>query len=533
MTTIHPTTDLDTSPASGGAADPTATDTPAADDTLGPAPDAPPDASSAHDDPPGAVDDGDGEGVHGLLTRLPVASLAPHPDNPRGAHLGDLGELVRSVKAQGVLEPLIVLPADDTGVHLVVAGHRRLAAARRAGLPDVAVVVRSFTPAQVIETMLAENGQRADLTVAAEVAAIERLLSLDPRLSPTKLSKRIGRSQAWCRSRMALVVLPVEVRASVDGGDLTIAAASAVASVADLGAAHMTALADQLHGHRWGEEQRMADHYRQRVERETAWQERLAAAREGVHPVYETEPAGTVPLSRLFEDKRDRTRHAKQPCHGLVVRSTAWGTGYDEYPVCTSPRSHHVPRSTAPVGATDRLPDHTAAPPRDDSHVRRQGRKARLAAGAELFARTKGGPKAGALAHTAMLTLITEAGQEPLKYAAVLLGLDPNSHDLAALLAATAAGSAADLARVAGAVAFGHAEERAYWSTSNPSVHGWVSTLTEHGWTPDAWTRTHILDAGRSDASGEPDDQPTTGGHEVDGDDPEPGDDDTHREPEG
>lgn len=156
MTTIHPTTtaDLDT-PADGGAADPTATGTPAADDTLGPAPDGPPDVRRAHGDPPGAVDDGNGKWVHGLLTRLPVASLAPHPDNPRGAHLGDLGELVRSVKAQGVLEPLIVLPAGNTGVHLVVAGHRRLAAARRAGLPEVAVVVHSFTPAQVIETMLA------------------------------------------------------------------------------------------------------------------------------------------------------------------------------------------------------------------------------------------------------------------------------------------------------------------------------------------------------------------------------------------
>jgi ParB/RepB/Spo0J family partition protein len=58
---------------------------------------------------------------------VPISTVAPHPDNVR-QHLGDLTELVRSIKSHGVLQPLLVLPADNQGVHLVVAGHRRLAA---------------------------------------------------------------------------------------------------------------------------------------------------------------------------------------------------------------------------------------------------------------------------------------------------------------------------------------------------------------------------------------------------------------------
>ena len=58
---------------------------------------------------------------------MPIGAIAPHPDNVR-QRLGDLTGLIRSIKAHGVLQPLFVLPADDGGVDLVVAGHRRLAA---------------------------------------------------------------------------------------------------------------------------------------------------------------------------------------------------------------------------------------------------------------------------------------------------------------------------------------------------------------------------------------------------------------------
>lgn len=73
-----------------------------------------------------SVPDGEGD-AQGQMRDYPVEALAPHPDNPR-SDLGDLTELARSIKAQGVLQPLLILPAGEDGRHRVVAGHRRLAA---------------------------------------------------------------------------------------------------------------------------------------------------------------------------------------------------------------------------------------------------------------------------------------------------------------------------------------------------------------------------------------------------------------------
>jgi ParB/RepB/Spo0J family partition protein len=68
-----------------------------------------------------------GEAVGAAPVEAATALIAAHPDNPR-RQLGDLTELVRSMKTHGVLQPLLVLPADERGMHLIVAGHRRHAA---------------------------------------------------------------------------------------------------------------------------------------------------------------------------------------------------------------------------------------------------------------------------------------------------------------------------------------------------------------------------------------------------------------------
>ena len=72
---------------------------------------------------------------------LPVAALAPHPRNVRRS-LGDFRALTRSIRDRGVETPLVVLPADGAGVHHIVAGHRRRAAAEAAGLSRVPCIAR-------------------------------------------------------------------------------------------------------------------------------------------------------------------------------------------------------------------------------------------------------------------------------------------------------------------------------------------------------------------------------------------------------
>ena len=81
------------------------------------------------------------------LCWLNLADLRPHPDNPR-AQVGELTELVRSINAHGILEPLVVLPADDHGVYFIVAGHRRHAAGLKAGVTEVPAVIRHMTPSR-------------------------------------------------------------------------------------------------------------------------------------------------------------------------------------------------------------------------------------------------------------------------------------------------------------------------------------------------------------------------------------------------
>ena len=76
--------------------------------------------------------DAEGVSVEPELCWLNLADLAAHPDNPRSS-LGDLTELVRSIRSHGILEPLVVLPADDDGVYRIIAGHRRHAAGIKAG----------------------------------------------------------------------------------------------------------------------------------------------------------------------------------------------------------------------------------------------------------------------------------------------------------------------------------------------------------------------------------------------------------------
>jgi len=169
------------------------------------------------------------------ISGIPVGQLLDHPDNPR-RDLGDLTELVASIKAGGILEPPIVVPK-DTGkrpTFLIVAGHRRVAAARLAGLVKVPCIIRSDLDGRgvALETMLVENLQRADLDPVAEARALGMLVN-ECGFTQAKVSERIGRSQAHVSKRLKLLQLPDEVLAFVGGGKCTLGDALALADVDD------------------------------------------------------------------------------------------------------------------------------------------------------------------------------------------------------------------------------------------------------------------------------------------------------------
>lgn len=425
----------------------------------------------------------------GELCWLPLDVLAAHPENPRSS-LGDLTELVRSIRSHGILEPLVVLPADENGQHLLVAGHRRHAAAQLAGtVTTVPVVIRAMSPVEVIEAMLSENVNRSDLTIAEEVRAVERLMSLEDGLTPAKLCRRIGRSQAWVRSRMSVTILSVRWRAAIDSGELSLAAAEAAATTADLGPDHLDAVCERLAGARWGDPARAVAGYRDDLRRDAAYTAAVERAQAKWSTVCTTDDPPAERAKRLGElfDPDGCKAHRGEPCHAVVVRRTSWGDGFEVNEVCADPRRHNPTRVENGNGselASDRTRPAANA---DDSHAKRKGRLARLDHAATAFAKTRGGISQHDLTRLALRGLISEAGREAVGFAATILGYDqPRVVTTADLLAS--ADTPAALVRVAGAVAAGLAETAMYWSSGSQPCRDYLTTLTATGWTPDDWT---------------------------------------------
>jgi ParB family chromosome partitioning protein len=157
----------------------------------------------------------------------PLQSLQANPLNPRGElHAAGLEELAESIRAQGVLQPLLITPSG-----VVVAGHRRMAAARMAGLADVPVVIRDLDAAQQQEIMLVENLQRQDLSPVEEARAYRRLL--DEGHTTAQLARRIGVPSARINARLVLLKLDDQVQLMFHRADLPLSLASVLARLAD------------------------------------------------------------------------------------------------------------------------------------------------------------------------------------------------------------------------------------------------------------------------------------------------------------
>lgn len=139
------------------------------------------------------------------IVMLPVSSLYPHKDNPR-KDVGDVTELAESIKANGVLQNLTVVPGAFDGNYIVIIGHRRLAAAKQAGLETVPCAIVKMTHEEQIATMLTENMQRTDLTVYEQAKAFQQL-SLDLGMSVTEIADMSGFSETTVRRRTKLADL--------------------------------------------------------------------------------------------------------------------------------------------------------------------------------------------------------------------------------------------------------------------------------------------------------------------------------------
>ena len=152
---------------------------------------------------------------------LAVSSLVPNRLQPRATFDEEgLDELARSIRAQGVIQPLLVTSRGD-GTYTIVAGERRWRAAQRCGLTEVPVVVRDVDgDRQLLELALVENLQRADLN-AIEEAEAYRSLQDRFQLTQDEIADRVGRARATVTNSLRLLRLPPEVQDLLRGGQLT------------------------------------------------------------------------------------------------------------------------------------------------------------------------------------------------------------------------------------------------------------------------------------------------------------------------
>lgn len=142
------------------------------------------------------------------LQMIPTDKLHPHPQNPRKV-IGDIDELAESIKANGILQNLTVVPMNDDWTEFtVIIGHRRLAAAKQAGLTELPCAVVEMSEKEQLSTMLTENMQRSDLTVYEEAKGCQLLLDLGDTVA--EVAEKTGFSESKIRRRVKLCELDEE-----------------------------------------------------------------------------------------------------------------------------------------------------------------------------------------------------------------------------------------------------------------------------------------------------------------------------------
>ncbi len=169
------------------------------------------------------------------VQEVDIDLIAPNPQQPRTFFEPQaLTELADSIREHGVIQPLIVSHPEDKGAapYQLIAGERRLLAARQAGLKRVPVIVREASPQSLLELALVENLQREDLGPLEEALAFRRL-SDEFNLTQDAIASRVGRSRPAIANSLRLLSLPAEIQASLAKAEISAGHARALLGIED------------------------------------------------------------------------------------------------------------------------------------------------------------------------------------------------------------------------------------------------------------------------------------------------------------
>lgn len=153
------------------------------------------------------------------VTDIPLDRIVPNPKQPRIEFTEEtLAELAESIRAQGVLQPILVRPVGDS--YQLIAGERRFRASQRIGLSTIPAIVRPIADDELLEVALIENLQREDLNAIEEAHGYQRLIE-ELRYTHERLSERVGKNRTSITNALRLLTLPSVVQAMVSRGTLS------------------------------------------------------------------------------------------------------------------------------------------------------------------------------------------------------------------------------------------------------------------------------------------------------------------------
>jgi ParB family chromosome partitioning protein len=168
----------------------------------------------------------DDEANNGTQTELDIDRISPNPYQPRREFSTEkLTELAESIRIHGIIQPLLV--REINGKYQLIAGERRLRAAKIAGLASVPVVIKEMSEQSMMEVAIVENIQRENLNPIEEAEAFRRLMN-EFYLTQDDIAKKVGKSRPAIANTLRLLNLPKEVQNNLGSGTLTMGHARAL-----------------------------------------------------------------------------------------------------------------------------------------------------------------------------------------------------------------------------------------------------------------------------------------------------------------
>ena len=165
----------------------------------------------------------------GQETKIPIANLKPSPSQPRRLfNKNSINELADSIKAKGLVQPLVVRPSpSDANSYEIIAGERRWRAAQIAQLHEVPAVIRNFNDTEALEIAIIENVQRSDLSPIEEAAGYKRLIENHGH-TQEDLSGIVGKSRSHIANIIRLLSLPQSIQDMITEGKISAGHARAI-----------------------------------------------------------------------------------------------------------------------------------------------------------------------------------------------------------------------------------------------------------------------------------------------------------------